>query len=152
MPIISFNISDNLKKFLKKMVTQKEYKNSSNVIRDALVRLMDEKDGTGAVAENGDISTSEVTPDISKLLPSVSSSVMITIPTNNIRIEKKLNKMEFNYHDGIIEKSILSHKKFTTITYILEDDMNSIQSFIVEMNALEELVSLRYILNDAEEH
>ncbi len=118
----------------------------------SLVRLMDEKDGTGAVAENGDISTSEVTPDISKLLPSVSSSVMITIPTNNIRIEKKLNKMEFNYHDGIIEKSILSHNKFTTITYILEDNMNSIQSFIVEMNALEELVSLRYILNDAEEH
>ena len=152
MPIISFNISDNLKKFLKKMVTQKEYKNSSNVIRDALVRLMDEKDGTGAVAENGDISTSEITPDISKLLPSVSSSVMITIPTNNIRIEKKLNKMEFNYHDGIIEKSILSHNKFTTITYILEDNMNSIQSFIVEMNALEELVSLRYILNNAEEH
>ncbi len=40
MPIISFSINDQLKKFLKKLVSKKYYPNQSNVIRDALLRLM----------------------------------------------------------------------------------------------------------------
>jgi metal-responsive CopG/Arc/MetJ family transcriptional regulator len=129
------------------MVQQKEYKNSSNVIRDALIRLMEEKGGA-----IGDVELSaEDRAVLSTLLPSISSSIMLTIPANNPKLEKKLNKLEMSYHESIIHKSIFNYEKLTTITFILEDNMNTIQSFITELNALEELTSFRYIINGEED-
>jgi Arc/MetJ-type ribon-helix-helix transcriptional regulator len=142
MPIISFNISDNLKKFLKKMVQPGgEYKNNSYVMRDALIRLMQEKDG--ALASESDL-------PVTIAIPKITSSVLITYSAENAKLEKKIAHLEFEYHDNILQKSILAYNGLKTITYILEAEMDNIQIFITELNSLEELQSFRYIINEPE--
>ncbi|MHA1512259.1 MAG: ribbon-helix-helix domain-containing protein [Promethearchaeota archaeon] len=150
MPIISFNISDNLKMFLKRMVTKEEYKNNSYVIREALIRLMNEKDG--ALSGTGAIDVeSESQLDHSSLLPKLSASLLVSIRKGDSKTEKKINKLEVNYHDTIIHKTCFSIEDFKTITYILDDNLPVIQSFITELNSLKDLQSFRYIINTPEE-
>lgn len=149
IPIISFNISDNLKTFLKRMVTQKEYKNNSYVIREALIRLMNEKDG--ALSGTGAIDVeSENQFDPSSLLPKLSASLLVSIRVGDSKTEKKINKLEINYHDTIIHKISFSGN-FKTITYVLENNLPTIQGFITELNSLKDLQSFRYIINTPEE-
>ena len=131
------------------MVTQKEYKNNSYVIREALIRLMNEKDGdlsgTGAI----DVE-SENQFDPSSLLPKLSASLLVSIRVGDSKTEKKINKLEINYHDTIIHKISFSGN-FKTITYVLENNLPTIQGFITELNSLKDLQSFRYIINTPEE-
>ena len=150
IPIISFNISDNLKTFLKRMVSQKEYKNNSYVIREALIRLMNEKDG--ALSGSGGIDVeSEINLDPSSLLPKLSASLLVSIKVGDTKTEKKINKLEVSYHDTIIHKISFSIGDFKTITYILENNLPVIQGFITELNSLKDLQSFRYIINTPQE-
>ena len=73
MPIISFNITQNMKNFLKKMVGSREYKNSSNVMRDALVRLMDVHDEQDALG----VATSENLAEFSPVLPKINTDLAV---------------------------------------------------------------------------
>ena len=150
IPIISFNISDNLKTFLKRMVSQKEYKNNSYVIREALIRLMNEKDG--ALSGPGAIDVeSEINLDPSSLLPKMSASLLVSIKVGDSKTEKKINKLEVSYHDTIIHKISFSIEDFKTITYVLENNLPVIQGFITELNSLKDLQSFRYIINTPQE-
>jgi Arc/MetJ-type ribon-helix-helix transcriptional regulator len=123
------------------MVSQNEYKNSSYVIRDALVRLMAEKDG--AVGELDEQSLDELIE-----LPKVTSSVLISFERSNFKLERKLNHIELLYHDSILHKSTVIHRNLKTITYILEDLMTSIQTLITEFNSIEDLEVFRYSINE----
>lgn len=146
MPIISFNISDNLKRFLSRMVNNKEYKNNSYVIRDALVRLMDEKNGS-----IGDLAAlPQETVDVSSMLPQITSSILITIKSGNVKISRKLNKIENAYNISIVHRTEFILNEIRTITYVLEDSIDQIQMFITEINSLENLQSFRYIINESE--
>ena len=132
------------------MVTQKEYKNNSYVIREALIRLMNEKDG--AISGIGAIDVeSESQLDPSSLLPKLSASLLVSIKMGDSKTEKKINKLEINYHDTIIHKTSFSIEDFKTITYILDDNLPIIQSFITELNSLKDLQSFRYIISTPEE-
>ena len=132
------------------MVTQKEYKNNSYVIREALIRLMNEKDG--AISGTGAIDVeSESQLDLSSLLPKLSASLLVSIRMGDSKTEKKINKLEIGYHDSIIHKTSFSIEGFKTITYILEDNLPTIQGFITELNSLKDLQSFRYIINTPEE-
>ena len=99
MPIISFNISDNLKKFLKKMVSRDEYKNNSLVIRDALIRLMAAKDGPRSEIDAEDLA------EIAAQSPKVTASITITYEQNNPKFERKINRIELDYHPVIVHKT-----------------------------------------------
>jgi len=132
------------------MVTQKEYKNNSYVIREALIRLMNEKDG--AMSGTGAIDVeSESQLDLSSLLPKLSASLLVSIRVGDSKTEKKINKLEINYHDTIIHKNSFAIEDFKTITYILDDNLPTIQGFITELNSLKDLQSFRYIINTPEE-
>ena len=133
------------------MVTKEEYKNNSYVIREALIRLMNEKDG--ALSGTGAIDVeSESQLDHSSLLPKLSASLLVSIKAGDSKTEKKINKLEISYHDTIIHKSSFSiHDDFKTITYILENNLPIIQSYITELNSLKDLQSFRYIINTPEE-
>ena len=134
------------------MVTQKEYKNNSYVIREALIRLMNEKDG--AMSGTGAIDVeSESQLDLSSLLPKMSASLLVSIRMGDSKTEKKINKLEISYHDTLIHKTSFStgSEGFKTITYILENNLPVIQSFITELNSLKDLQSFRYIINTPEE-
>jgi len=104
------------------MVTKEEYKNNSYVIREALIRLMNEKDG--ALSGTGAIDVeSESQLDLSSLLPKLSASLLVSIRKGDSKTEKKINKLEVNYHDTIIHKTCFSIEDFKTITYILDDNL-----------------------------
>ncbi|MHA2002358.1 MAG: ribbon-helix-helix domain-containing protein [Promethearchaeota archaeon] len=144
MPIISFNISDSMKAFLKRMVGSKEYKNNSFVMRDALVRLMDTKEEGRALGDT-------LTPaEIEVLNPKLNSSILITLKNYDPKMVHKLNHLEIEYHSTILHKSTFCHGELKTITYILEDTMDTIQAFITELNAFEDLQSFRYIIHEPE--
>ncbi len=134
------------------MVNKEEYKNNSYVIREALIRLMNEKDG--ALSGTGAIDVeSESQLDPSSLLPKLSASLLVSIKGKDSKTEKKINKLEINYHDAIIHKTSFCSESagFKTITYILDDNLPVIQSFITELNSLKDLQSFRYIINTPEE-
>jgi len=132
------------------MVTKEEYKNNSYVIREALIRLMNEKDG--ALSGTGAIDVeSESQLDPSSLLPKMSASLLVTIKVGDSKTEKKINKLEISYHDTIIHKICFNIAGFKTLTYIIENNLPAIQSFITELNSLKDLQSFRYIINTPEE-
>lgn len=126
------------------MVNQKEYKNNSYVMRDALLRLMAEKD-----LDDGAIISS--THDFEAMLPELTASIMITYSKQNSKLEKKITRLEIDYHKSILNKNIFVHHDTIYGNYVLEDNMTEIQSFITELNALEELQSFRYVINEPEE-
>jgi len=145
MPIISFNITQNMKDFLKKMVGSREYKNSSNVMRDALVRLMD-------VHDEQDVALGTATlTDLTPIVPKLTSSILITIKKYNAKLEKKLNHLETRYSKSILHKSIFSHTDIKSLMYVVEDTMPEIQSFVTDLNGLENILSFRYVINEPEE-
>lgn len=145
MPIISFNITQAMKDFLKKMVGSSEYKNNSNVMRDALVRLMDVHD-----EQDGVLGAATLT-DLDPIIPKITSSIMITINKYSAKLEKKLNHLEAKFSRSILHKSIFSHTDIKTIMFVVEDSMTEIQSFVTDLNGLENILSFRYVINEPEE-
>ncbi|MHA1672082.1 MAG: ribbon-helix-helix domain-containing protein [Promethearchaeota archaeon] len=145
MPIISFNISDSLKRFLKRMVSNQEYKNNSYVMRHALIRLMNEKDGdgTGTAA----LSSPE---DFESFLPDLTASILITYKKFTPKLEKKLTRLEILFHRSILNKFVFVHQGTVFGNYVVENNMTNIQDFITELNAMEELQSFRYVINEPE--
>lgn len=142
IPIISFNISDSLKRFLRRMVNQQEYKNNSYVMRDALLRLMAEKDMDGNAV---------VTPqNFETFLPELTASILVTYSRYILKLEKKITRLEIQYHKSILNKTIFVHQDIVYGNYVLEDNMTNIQAFITELNAMEELQSFRYVINEPE--
>ena len=126
------------------MVNQREYKNNSYVMRDALLRLMAEKD-----MDDGTLLST--TQDFESMLPELTASIMITYSKSNIKLEKKITRLEIEYHKRILNKSFFIHHDTIFGNYVLEDNMTQIQNFITELNAFEELQSFRYVINEPED-
>ncbi|MHA1796782.1 MAG: hypothetical protein ACTSUK_11775 [Promethearchaeota archaeon] len=126
------------------MVNQREYKNNSYVMRDALLRLMAEKD-----MDDGTLLST--TQDFESMLPELTASIMITYSKSNIKLEKKITRLEIEYHKSILNKSFFIHHDTIFGNYVLEDNMTQIQNFITELNAFEELQSFRYVINEPED-
>jgi hypothetical protein len=113
-------------------------------MRAALVRLMQEKeDAIGSEVENTSI--------LDTMLPQITSSVLITMEKFNSKLERKINRIESSFHESILHKSTYSHKDSKTVMYVIENTMHTIQTFITELNALEEILAFRYIINEPEE-
>ncbi|MHA1729472.1 MAG: ribbon-helix-helix domain-containing protein [Promethearchaeota archaeon] len=140
MPIMSFSISESLRKFLRKLVKGGSYKNNSNVMRAALSQLME------AYAETGEImlSPAEMIP---KSVQKVMGNVMIIIDKYDENVEKKLAKIETEFKQSINAKNcFFSNKINKTIVYVIEDIVENLQRFITKLNQIEKLKNIRYII------
>ncbi len=142
---MSFFINESLQKFLKRIVGAKKFKNSSDAMRSALILLQQEKDIDMVNA------VQMIESNTDTLLPRLTSSILITIPRYSEKLELKLNKLEVDHQNSILHKSTFSHQDISTITYFLEDTMDEIQSFITDVNSLEELKNFRYAIHQPEE-
>ena len=149
MPIISFNVSESLRNFIKKMAHTKDYKNNSNVIRDALVRLMKAKDGDLSPTELQKLA--ETTGQLEAMFPKITGSILLNVETRNEKLDRKINKLEVENHDSILHRSVFVVDGKKTITYVLKDTMDQIQMFITELNSIEELQAFRYTINEPED-
>ena len=114
-------------------------------MRDALVRLMD-------VHDEQDVALGTATlTDLTPIVPKLTSSILITIKKYNAKLEKKLNHLETRYSKSILHKSIFSHTDIKSLMYVVEDTMPEIQSFVTDLNGLENILSFRYVINEPEE-
>jgi len=138
MPIISFSINDHLKKFLKKLVSKKYYQNQSNIIRDALLRLM------------STMEISEIDRDVisEKLQKQIVGNAIIVIEHDDDLANKKINKLESDFRDSIIGKSQFLYSKYKTILFVFDGETDNFQNFIMELNTIENLKNFRYIIID----
>ncbi len=131
------------------MAHTKDYKNNSNVIRDALVRLMDAKEGDVSPADVEKLIDSQ--GNLVEIFPKITGSIMMNIKTRNEKLNRKINKLEVEYHNSIIHKNTFIVDGEKTITYVLKNTMDEIQMFITELNSIEELKSFRYTINEPDD-
>jgi metal-responsive CopG/Arc/MetJ family transcriptional regulator len=136
MPIISVSLSENLKKFINKLVSKNQYENKSKLIRDALLRLMSTEDISSTLDEFSDF------------IPITKNIVgnMIIVAPNEYHIQKKLNRIESEYKDQIVSKNqnFLNQNFITFMIY--EGTLQDFQKLVVEINSIEELRNFRYLI------
>ena len=135
MPIVSFSINKNLLEFIDKLITKNQYDNKSKIIRDALLRLM----------STMDITNVDSFADLSPIDKKVVGNVIIVIQ-NDLLIQKKLNKIENNYKEQIISKNQHFQGENIIIFLIIEAKIEELQSFVVEVNGVEEIKNFRYLI------
>jgi len=136
MPIISISINESLKKFINKLVSKNQYENKSKLIRDALLRLMSTMDSSGV----------EVLGDVASTSKSIIGNMIVVAP-NEENIQKKLNKIEYEYKDQILSKN----QHFTTpnsviIFIVFEGELQEFQKIVVEINSIKEIKNFRYLI------
>jgi Arc/MetJ-type ribon-helix-helix transcriptional regulator len=142
MPIMSFSVSDSLKEFLKKLVkSNPTYKNNSVVMRDALTRLRNSTEAEVMGAELLPTETAEKEPDESLVI----GNIMIVTEKQNETVDRKLAKLEHAIA-SIRGKHCFFYKEDKTIVYILEDSLLNIHAFITEINQIENLKNIRYLI------
>lgn len=135
MPIVSFSISKNLLEFIDKLISKNQYDNKSKIIRDALLRLM----------STMDIANIESFPDLSPIDKKVIGNVIIVIQ-NDPLIQRKLIKIENNYKEQIVSKNQHFQGENIIIFLIIEAKIEELQSFVVEVNGVEEIKNFRYLI------
>ena len=94
MPIVSFSINENLREFINKLVSRNQYENKSKLIRDALLRLM----------SSMDVASIETFSSLAPLGKTIIGNLIIVMPHDSL-VQKKLNKIETEYKDYIINKN-----------------------------------------------
>jgi Arc/MetJ-type ribon-helix-helix transcriptional regulator len=140
MPVVSFSISESLRKFLRNLVKGGRYKNNSYVIRAALSQMMDSY-------QEGDIMADSFTDENTiGLVEQITGNVMIIVDKFNSLVERKLSRIEFEFRGSIKSKNAFYHLNKKTIVYIIEDNLDKFRSFITDLNQIEDLNNIRYII------
>lgn len=142
MPVVSFSISESLRKFLRTLVKGGRYKNNSYVMRTALSRMMD------SYAENEAVSFSSFGEDtaIKDFQKNITGNVMILHEKQDENVEKKLAKLEVTYSDSIKAKNCFFFSDKKTLIYIFESNIEKFHLFITDLNQIEDLKNIRYII------
>lgn len=135
MPIISFSINKNLQEFIDKLVSKNQYDNKSKIIRDALLRLM----------STMDIASIESLGDLKPLDKTIIGNMIIVIQ-NDPLVQKKLIKIENKFKEQIVSKNQHFQGENIIIFLIIEAKIDDLQSFVVEVNGVEEIKNFRYLI------
>jgi len=106
-------------------------------MRDALSRLRN--------SAEAELLGSNAEPFGSELESNVIGNIMIVIEKQNDAIERKLAKLEFTV-PSIRGKHCFFYNNDKTIVYILEDSLINIHAFITELNQIENLKNIRYLI------
>ncbi len=138
MPIISISISESLKKFINKLVSSRQYENRSKIIRDALLRLM----------QNPEISN--ITDSSGEVFPIENKNIignMIVVLPNDSNVLKKLNRIEFKYKDYIVSKN-QHFAKNLQLYMVFEGSIEDFHKIVVEINSIKEVTNFRYLIDN----
>jgi len=138
MPIISISISESLKKFINKLVSSRKYENKSKIIRDALLRLMQNPE-----ISNISDSSGEIFPIENK---NIIGNMIVVIP-NDSMVLKKLNKIEYKYKDQIVSKN-QHFSKNLQLFMVFEGSIEEFHKIVVEINSIKEVSNFRYLIDN----
>ncbi|MHA1734131.1 MAG: hypothetical protein ACTSU5_19490 [Promethearchaeota archaeon] len=141
MPILSFSVNETIRSWIKKLIKKKVYKNQSNVIRDALTRLMDAEDITASLSEDS-------TRTVPKPFPSKYKTGLLTIVCGRDKpsLNRNLKRIERTFGANIKVKQMTNYEDFRTITYTFEGTLPDFQRFTTDMNSVEDIRNLRYLI------
>jgi metal-responsive CopG/Arc/MetJ family transcriptional regulator len=136
LPIISFSINENLKKFLNKLASKKSAPNQSMIMRNALLQLM------------STMETSEIDTDMSifESPKSIIGNVMMVVENDDEATSKKIIKLELDHGNSIVGKSQYIYTEYRTILLVFEGKLGEFQKFITEINGIENLKNFRYVI------
>jgi hypothetical protein len=130
------------------MVSTNAYKNSSNVVRDALTRLMESSDVAGLTEIGANATNLSAVTSIDKQLPNITGNLMVTFKLSNTKIDKRINKLEYQFRKLIKIKNNNYSPPNVTYTYVLEGSTFEFHSFVSNLNSIEEIDNLRYNIVD----
>jgi metal-responsive CopG/Arc/MetJ family transcriptional regulator len=136
IPIISVSLSESLKKFINKLVSRNQYENKSKLIRDALLRLMSTED-VSAVLDG----SSEFFPLSKNIIGN-----MIIVAPNEFNIQKKLNRIEYEYQEQIVSKNQNFVNQNLISFMVFEGNLQDFQKLVVKINSIEEIKNFRYLI------
>ncbi len=142
MPILSFSVSDTLRKFIKSMLQKSDYKNQSDLIRSALTRLMNDSDT--AVAEYTSIE-GPTAEDTAEVEPIATGDVILVFSLSDETIRAKLHKIERTYAPNLKSKTVVNSRDLQSVFYVFEGGLSDFQAFTTSLNSLP-LKNLRYII------
>ena len=109
-------------------------------MRDALSRLRNSTEAEVMGSELIETEPIEGIPD-----SNVIGNIMIVTEKLNDSIERKLAKLEHSM-PSIRGKHCFFYEEDKTIVYILEDSLLNIHAFITELNQIENLKNIRYLI------
>lgn len=110
-------------------------------MRDALSRLRNSTEAEVMGADMLPTETAEKGPVESHVI----GNIMIVTEKQNENIDRKLAKLEYAIA-SIKGKHCFFYKEDKTIVYILEDTLLNIHAFITEINQIENLKNIRYLI------
>ncbi len=144
MPILSFSVSDTLRKFIKNMLSKGDYKNQSDLFRTALTKLMNESDVTVAEGPVTEASTAaEDTTEVTE--PITTGDVILVTGLGDDALRNKLHKYERQFAPYIKSKTVVNSRDCQSIFYVFEGSLTDFQSFTTSLNSLD-IKNLRYII------
>ncbi|TXT61568.1 MAG: putative nickel-responsive regulator [Promethearchaeota archaeon] len=81
----------------------------------------------------------------SDIQETIEGNVIIVIP-QDLSIQKKLNKIEEEFKEGIVSKNQHFYKDSISIFMVFEGNLQEFQKLVVEINGIKELKNFRYVI------
>ena len=91
---------------------------------------------------NLDESTNEFLTPISKKI----IGNMIIVAPHDVNVQKKLNRIEKEYKDQILNKLTILYPKNFSIFLVYEGSVKDLQRLVVEINSIKEIINFRYLI------
>ncbi len=145
MPILSFSVSDTLRKFIKNLLTKSDYKNQSDLIRAALTKLINDSDTTTVEQPVSEGSAAEDTAEVE---PMATGDVILVTAVGDDAVRSKLHKIERTYNPNIKSKTVVNSRNLQSIFYVFEGSLTDFQNFTTNLNSIKDIRNLRYIINE----
>ena len=139
MPIMSFSISDELKKVITRLVSKDKFKNQSNFVRTALNHFINSEE---TQMDMGDIINAE---DYK-----IHGQVFLSFKCgeNESKVLKNIYNCEAKYADSIENFQLISADvEYNTCIYTFHGDVFDFRTFIDELDSIKHLEQMRYIIN-----
>lgn len=143
MPILSFSVSDTLRKFIKAMLQKSDYKNQSDLIRTALTRLMNESD---VIAAEYPLTEAPSAEDMEESEPILTGDVILVIGLGDETVRMKMHKIERIYAPNIKSKTVINSRNLQSVFYVFEGALTDFQAFTTSLNSIKDIKNLRYII------
>ena len=134
-PIISISINESLKQFINKLVSKNQYDNKSELIRDALLRLMSDIE----------VSSVESIGDFASIEKNIIGNLIIIMPHDPI-VQRKLNKIENKYMEQIVNKNQHFQGENLILSIIFEGNVSDFQNIVVDISGIKEIKNFRYLI------
>src|SRR5512137_2314610 len=113
MPILSFSVSDTLRKFIKSMLQKSDYKNQSDLFRTALTRLMNDSDTAVAEYTTPEIPAAEDATDV--VAPITTGDVILVVGLGDEAVRTNIHKAERRFTDYIKSKTVVNSRDSQSI-------------------------------------